>query len=119
MPGGVLRQPPQVMLGVLGSPAGRFTHIGPGPVDGGDELRDEAKRERPRPRDRDFDLAKLRAYLRELRYRQAAYLEFDGSGGPPRLQWFELQDGQVHATGFEDCWPQSVEPKSEETVPGL
>ncbi|MFF4690488.1 hypothetical protein [Streptomyces sp. NPDC001307] len=46
----------------------------------------EAKRGRPRRRDRDFDLAKLRAYLRELHYRQAAYLEFDGCGGPPRLQ---------------------------------
>ncbi|MEU6478844.1 hypothetical protein ABZ858_18495 [Streptomyces sp. NPDC047017] len=68
----------------------------------------EAKRGHPRRRDRDFDLAKLRAYLRELHYRQAAYLEFDGRGGPPRLQWFHLRDGQVQAAGVEDGWQQSV-----------
>ncbi|MFF7473684.1 hypothetical protein [Streptomyces sp. NPDC008092] len=61
----------------------------------------EAKRGRPRSRDREYDLAKLRAYLRQLHYRQAAYLEFDGRGGPPRLQWFQLRDGQVHAAGVE------------------
>lgn len=72
----------------------------------------EAKRGRPRPRDRDFDLAKLRAYLRELHYRQAAYLEFDGCGGPPRLQWFELRDGRVHAVAVKDGWLRGVDPGS-------
>ncbi|MFS4091102.1 hypothetical protein [Streptomyces sp. AF1A] len=79
----------------------------------------EAKRGRPRRRDRDFDLAKLRAYLRQLHYRQSAYLEFDGCGGPPRLQWFELRDGQVRATGLENCWQPGADPGSQEPLPGL
>ncbi|MEU2378420.1 hypothetical protein [Streptomyces misionensis] len=79
----------------------------------------EAKRGRPRPRDRDFDLAKLRAYLSQLNYRQAVYLEFDGRGGPARLQWFHLRDGQVHAVGAEDSWQQGVDPGSQEPLPGL
>ncbi|KOT94441.1 hypothetical protein ADK70_12165 [Streptomyces rimosus subsp. pseudoverticillatus] len=79
----------------------------------------EAKRGRPRPRDRDFDLAKLRAYLRELHYRQAVYLEFDGCGEPPRLQWFQLRDGQVHTAGVEDAWQRRVDSGSQEPLPGL
>jgi hypothetical protein len=47
----------------------------------------EAKQGTVRACDRASDYRKLDGFLTLFQYRQAAFLEFDGRGGPPRLQW--------------------------------
>lgn len=48
----------------------------------------EAKKGTISPRARAHDYRKLTGFRSVFRYRQAAFLEFDGRGGRPRLQWF-------------------------------
>ncbi|WP_019545925.1 hypothetical protein [Streptomyces sulphureus] len=45
-----------------------------------------------RPRDREDDYRKLLGFLSVYDYRQAVYLEFDGNGGPPRLEWLRQDE---------------------------
>ncbi|WP_329552224.1 hypothetical protein [Streptomyces sp. NBC_00696] len=48
----------------------------------------EAKKGDISPRARELDYLKLTGFLSVFQYRQAVFLEFDGRGGNPRLQWF-------------------------------
>ncbi|MYV96457.1 hypothetical protein [Streptomyces sp. SID1034] len=48
----------------------------------------EAKKGDISSRAREHDYRKLTGFLSVFQYRQAVFLEFDGRGGKPRLQWF-------------------------------
>ncbi|MEV8546597.1 hypothetical protein [Streptomyces sp. NPDC051572] len=50
----------------------------------------EAKKGGISPRARERDYRKLTGFLSVFQYRQAVFLEFDGRGGTPRLQWFAV-----------------------------
>lgn len=54
----------------------------------------EAKCGRVSTADRERDYGKLRGFLNVFGYRQAVFLEFDGKGGLPRLEW--LSAAQPH-----------------------
>lgn len=48
----------------------------------------EAKKGHVSPQNRQADYRKLRGFITAFGYQQAVFLEFDGVGGCPRLQWF-------------------------------
>ncbi|WP_336084274.1 hypothetical protein [Nocardia sp. SSK8] len=62
----------------------------------------EAKKGRVSARDRELDYIKLCAFIEQLAYRRAVFLEFDGAGGRPRVEWinsaFEYPDPALPAS---------------------
>ncbi|MFI5499613.1 hypothetical protein ACIA5E_11160 [Nocardia asteroides] len=52
----------------------------------------EAKKGRVSPRDRELDYIKLGSFIEQLRYRHAVFLEFDGVGGRPRIEWIRSSE---------------------------
>ncbi|WP_069160557.1 hypothetical protein [Nocardia altamirensis] len=47
----------------------------------------EAKKGAPTDIDREPDYRKLQGFLQQFDYHQAAFLEYDGTGGRPRIEW--------------------------------
>ncbi|MGW6700671.1 hypothetical protein [Nocardia sp. NPDC055049] len=62
----------------------------------------EAKKGRVSARAREGDYIKLCAFIEQLGYRHAVFLEFDGAGGRPRVEWirsaYEYPDPTLRAS---------------------